>query len=182
MGANNITGFIYPDYHAFTNRKRFTNYAYTIDFGKSKVLLGVYLPEWIIDKHYGRPYERIMYVNDHERAFDIRDGIIMTSCRTVSVLLIGVALVMGGERIFAAGLDGYGLLSSKGEEVHYYPGETDHGPDATRKDAYLMHIESMTSRFLNEISHYMTRRGLEPLRIVTPTAYEGHYHDIHEYL
>ena len=74
MGANNITGFTYPDYHAFTNRRRFISYAHTIDSDRSRVLVGVYLPEWIISEYYGGPYERIMYVNDHDQAFDIRDG------------------------------------------------------------------------------------------------------------
>ncbi len=182
MGANNITGFIYPDYHAFTNRRRLINYAHTIDSSKSKVLVGVHLPGWVIEKHYEGAYERIMYVNDHDRAFDICDGIIMASCRTVSVLLIGVALVMGGERVFVAGLDGYGLLPSKDEDVHYYKGERDHGPDVANKDTYLMQAESMCSRFLDEISHYMTQQGLEPFKIVTPTTYSDHYQDIQDYL
>jgi len=182
MGANNITGFVYPDYHAFTNRKHFTRYAHTIDASKSKVLLGASLPEWIIHKHYRGSYERIMYVNDHNESFDIHDGIIMTSCRTVSVLLIGVALVMGGERVFVAGLDGYGLLLSKGRDIYHYQGERDFGSDVTKKDAYLMEVESKCSRFLDEISHYMNKHGIEPLRVVTPTAYSDHYQDIRHYL
>ena len=180
MGANNMRGLPTPDYHGFTNRKRFIQFAHTIDRAKSKVLLGAYLADWIIDRHYRGPFERIMYVNDHDRAFDVREGIITASCRTVSVLLIGVALVMGAGRVLVAGLDGYGPLLSNNEEIYHYEGQTDFGP-RNNKDAYLLETERYCSRFLNEISQYMVRNELAPFKIVTPTAYSDHYQDIRDY-
>ena len=180
MGANNISGFIYPDYHAFTNRKRLIQYAHTIDTNKSKVLLSPYLPDWAISEHYVGSYEQIMYVDDNQLPFDMQNGIIMAGCRAVSVLLIGVALVMGGQRVYVAGLDGYSRVLSSEQNTHYYGKEMQ--IDGTRSVTDFLAIERVMSRFLDEIAQCMEQQGLTPFKIVTPTSYTRHYEDITRYL
>ena len=167
LGGNNITEFVYPTYHAFTNRKRFISYAQTIDSNRSRVLLSPYLPPWIIRQHYRGKYERIMYVSDRENSFNVKNGIILAECRTVSVLLIAVALIMGAGKIWVAGLDGYGNLLNNKEPLHFYSTETDLGE--------VRAVEQYCTRFLQEISNFMLAENREPFKILTPTSYKKHY-------
>ena len=126
MGANNIGEILAPDYHAFTNRKRFAAYSSGIDPVRTRVLLSPYFTDGFIRKHYTGPYEQIMYRADNDAPFDIQNGIIQASCRTVAVLMIAVAVVMGARRIFVAGTDGYKGHLDSGRHVHFYDG--DFGP------------------------------------------------------
>ena len=107
LGSNNIGEVHAPDYHAFTNTKRFEQFAHSVDKTRSTVLLGPYLKSSVIRRHKMKNFEEIMFVNDHEALFDIEDGIIQASCRTTAVLLIAIAIVMEMERIYVAGMDGY---------------------------------------------------------------------------
>ena len=173
LGANHITPFVHPDYHAFTNRKRFVAYADTIDPDRSRVLLSPYFTEELIREHYRGPYEEIAYVADNDAAFGVRDGIILASGRTVSVLLIGVAAVMGFERILVAGLDGFsGVLEGNAVEGAMYHAQTD---VLKHEHEQYAEIDRYTRRFLAEIRDFLVRMGREPFAIVTPTAYDDHY-------
>jgi hypothetical protein len=174
LGANHVTPFMHPHYHAFTNRKRFVRYANTIDPERSRVLLSPYFPRKLVRQHYRGPYEEIAYVADNEAPFEIRDGVIQTSGRTVSVLLIGVAAVMGAERILVAGLDGFrSVLSGKGTDPEsLYHVRTD---VLKHEGEQYAEVDRETRRLLGEIDEHLVREGREPLAIVTPTAYEGHY-------
>ncbi len=171
LGANHITPFIHPDYHAFTNGKRFVRYADTIDRSHSRVLVSPYFPHKLIAEHYDGPYEEIAYVAENDAAFDVREGVIQASCRTVSVLLIGVAAVMGFGRMLVAGLDGFqGALARDGATI--YHAETD---VLKHEHEQYTEIDRYTRRFLADIQQYLAREGREPFAIVTPTAYGEHY-------
>jgi hypothetical protein len=175
LGANHITPFVHPDYHAFTNRKRFVRYAETIDSERSRVLLSPYLPLDLIAAHYSGPYEELAYVADNEAAFDVEDGVIQASCRTVSVLLIGVAAVMGARRILVAGVDGFAgaLAGGAAGEQPLYHAQT----DVLKKEAaQYAELDVYTRRFLSEIRDWLVEHGREPFAIVTPTAYADHHH------
>lgn len=183
IGANNVADFICPDYHAFTNRKRFVQFAGTIDPTRSRVLLGTYLPPVLIRAHYQGPYESIMYVNVHDRPFGIENGVIQASCRTIAVLLVAVALVMGARRIFVAGTDGYKEILARRGQIHHYADALPKDAERQQKnDAYLLDVEQANSRFLDEIAAHQRNQGLEPFRIVTPTTYQRHYQDINDFL
>jgi hypothetical protein len=174
LGANNITAFTHPDYHAFTNRKRFARYGHSIDPERSRVLLSPYFSRALIERHYRGPYEEISYVADNDARFDVSEGVIQASGRTVSVLLIGVAAVMGAERILVAGLDGFAgvLAGERPDPASVYHAETEllkeRAPEYEEIDRY-------TRRFLAEIQGYLERHGRAPFAIVTPTAYEEHH-------
>lgn len=183
LGANHITEFIHPHYHAFTNRKRFIKYAHMIDTTKSRALIGPYIPEWIIRERYKGPFEHLMYVNDPEADFDIQDGIIQADCRSVSVQLIGVAIIMGAERIYVAGLDGYQSLISKGSDLHFTRTSTRHSADSQEINVhYYIERQNETARSLRQISDYMEEHRMEPFKIITPTDYAAHYRAITNYL
>jgi hypothetical protein len=172
LGGNHITPFLHPTYHAFTNRHRFLDYARTIDPSKSRVLLSPYFQKATINEYYGGPYEEIAYVADNEAAFGIEDGIILAGCRTVAVLLIAVAIVMGAERIYVAGLDGFRRLVEEGraDDLHFTPLTS-----AARSVDHARSVMAGNERFLDEIQAYLRAHGREPFSIVTPTAYERHY-------
>lgn len=176
MGANHITGFIYPHYHAFTNRKRLLEYGGTIDSTKSKVLLAPYLTDELINQCYCGQFEYLMYLNDNDALFDIQEGIIQAGCRTVSVLLIGIAIVMGASRIFVAGLDGY--FFNNVEEPNRYYTQT----SVLSRNDELMRVQAFCTRALSEIDMYMKQHDIEPFKIITPTAYANHYCDIDMFL
>ena len=175
MGTNNITGFVLPDYHAFTNRKRFIEYAHTIDPAKSKVLLGAYFPEWLISRHWQGPYEPIMYVDDHDATFNIRSGVIQASCRTVVNLLLGVAIVMGARGpLYAAGIDGWTPQIQRGDDLSFYS-ET---WLAHENEPFFAELERLSTRFLTQINDYLIARKIGRLQILTPTVYEEFYQPI----
>ena len=176
IGANNVTDFIYPDYHAFTNRARFAKYAHTINPSKSHVLISPYMSKWFIRERYSGSYEEIMYESDDSRPFDIQDGVIMAGCQSVSVLSIGLALVMGAANIYVAGLDGYSNVLFDGRKTHFYGVESQ--KDEKRDDAEFLRRENVTRRFLEEMAQYMFLKGLEPFKIITPTSYEKYFYPL----
>jgi hypothetical protein len=161
LGANHVTPFTHPDYHAFTNRKRFATFAETVDRERSRLLLAPYIPEEFVRRHWDGDYETIAYVDDNDAPFGIDDGIVQASCRTVSVLLIAVAHVMGAREVLVAGLDGF----PDGVPEH-------HVRTAGTKDdpAHMAAVDGYTRRFLGEMREF----GV-PFWIVTPTAYEEHH-------
>jgi len=174
LGANHITPFRHPDYHAFTNRKRFIRYAETIDSGRSRVLLSPYFAPRLIRQHYRGLYEELAYVADNEAPFAIDDGIIQTSCRTVTPLLIGVAIVMGARTIRVAGLDGFPEVLEQGDPAlgASYHEETQL---LKRELAQYHEIDRYTRRFLAEIQDWLAGAGREAFAIVTPTTYDEHH-------
>ena len=123
-----------------------------------------------------------MYVNDHDRVFDIEAGIIQASCRTVGVLLIGVAIVMGAEGILVAGMDGYKNLLEEGGPIHHYDEDFLQDENQTKEGQRLLASERRNARFMAEIAEYLESRGREPFSIITPTVYQNHYRSIEEFL
>lgn len=168
LGANHITPFRHPDYHAFTNRKRFFDYASTFDPARSRLLVSPAFEDEFVRAHVPEgAYERLMYVADHDVRFDVRDGVILSGCRTVSVLLLGVAVVMGAAEILVAGLDGY---AAGGRPLY-------HAETRVLKegDRIAAEVHAYTTRFLAEIQEHLARQARAPFAIVTPTAYAEHY-------
>lgn len=182
LGANNVSEFLYPSYHCFTNRKRYIAFAGSIESSISRVLLSPYLSKSLIKRHYRGPYETLMYINDHEQEFHINDGVIQASCRTAGVLLIGVAIVMGAERIFVAGMDGYNKLIEEGKPIHHYDNDIFKNEDDNEDRQRLLKTELLNARFLTEISEYLKRLGRQPFSIITPTVHQAHFKSIEEFL
>ncbi|GFM35032.1 hypothetical protein [Desulfovibrio subterraneus] len=172
LGANNLGGLFVPDYHAFNNAKRFVSHIETVH-PDSSLLLGINLPGDLIDDYLDRPYEPLVFNDILDADFDIANGMISSNCRTISVLLAGVAVVMGARRIFIAGMDGY--LNSD-TTLHY-----DERFD-THEHALNIERHRWNERFLHQIDAWLTRRQHEGLHIITPTGHSSFYTPITEYL
>lgn len=175
MGANNLSGLFIPYYHAFNNKKRFIKYIETVS-EDSILLISEHFSEQMIREYTNRNYERLYYYDTLEEEFDIKDGVITTNCRTISVLLIGVAIVMGARRIFIAGMDGY-LHYKPGQRLLYYDEKDE------KTDIEMIRERHMwCHKFLEQIDSYLTRQGKEGIHILTPTAYRAFYKGIENYI
>lgn len=174
MGANYLGGIFKPHYHAFSNKRRFISYIDTID-KDSNILIGQYISDQMIRDYIQRDYEKIYYI-DTLSDFDIIDGIIQSNCRTISVLLFGVAIVMGAEKIFAAGMDGYMGTDVKGEILFYKEKEAKLGEDM------VIDLHKWNKKFIKQINDYFISIGKEGIHILTPTSYSEFYKGIKNYI
>jgi 4-hydroxy 2-oxovalerate aldolase len=168
LGANYLGGLYTPHYHAFNNKKRFVSYIDQVD-PESRLLLGVNFPYDMIQEYITRDYERLVFHDLMEVDFDIQNGVISASCGTISVLLVAVAVVMGAERVFVAGMDGY-LDRRKVSHNLFYEEKF----DSEEHDVNLKRHQT-NERFLRQIDDYIRRNGGEGIHIITPTTHAGFY-------
>ena len=120
-----------------------------------------------------------MYKSDNEVKFDItEDGIILGTCKSVAILMIAVAIVMGGRMIYVAGMDGYSKIIENGSSsIHYNKSRPKYNFNKEKKE-FLRHyttVEKYQKRFLREIREYQILHNKEPFKIITPTVFEEHY-------
>ncbi|MDD5006786.1 MAG: aldolase catalytic domain-containing protein [Syntrophorhabdaceae bacterium] len=174
LGANYISGFFTPHYHAFNNKKRFTDYVDTVE-KDSILMIGENIPEEMVREYTARPYETL-YFEDTLGDFGIVDGIIQSNCRTISVLLMGIAIVMGAERIFAVGLDGYIGADATGG-FHFY----DEKVEPEERDL-VIERHRFNQLFLEQIDAYLIHQGKEGIHILTPTGYKAFFKGIENYI
>lgn len=175
LGANYLGGLFTPHYHAFTNKRRFSSYVDTVD-ARSKLFIGGSITEEMIREYTDRDYERIYYIDALHHDFGIDKGVVTTNCRTVAVLLLGIAIVMGARRIFAVGMDGY-LQNKAGKVAHFYN-------EAYEKDdqKIILEMHQWCQRFLEQIDAYLISQGKEELHILTPTSYRAFYKGFENYI
>jgi 4-hydroxy 2-oxovalerate aldolase len=172
LGANYLEDLFIPHYHAFNNKKRFINY-YHYTNPRSMLMLGPNLHPKITGIEPGRDFEELIYINSNKNRFDIIDGIITSNCRTISILLIGIAIVMGAERIFAVGMDGYFI---KGSDYHFY------SEDEAEDIEIIKEKHNESYRHLMEIENYLEIQNKEGIHILTPTSYDRFFKGIDNYL
>ena len=174
LGGNYLGGLFKPHYHCFVNKRRFISYIDTVA-PESKLLIGQYITDEMIKEYTDRDYEKIYYIDVLNSDFQIKDGVIMTNCRTVSVLLAGVAIAMGAKRIFCVGMDGYIGQEHKG--FHFYS-EKDEQDD--REMVLERHF--WNQKFIEQIDEYLNNKGKEGIHILTPTSYKSFYKGIDNYI
>jgi 4-hydroxy 2-oxovalerate aldolase len=175
LGANFLSGLFIPHYHAFNNKKRFESHVETVA-PSSTLLLGVNFPEDYIREYVSRDYEPLVFRDVLHADFDIRDGVIMTSCRTISALLVGVAVVMGAKRVFVAGMDGYAHQGgAKG--ALFYNEQFD-----PKEHELNLERHNWNDRFLRQIDQYLRNHGGEGVHILTPTGHTAFYKSIENYI
>lgn len=175
LGANNLSDLFEPDYHAFTNKHRFVAYAETVS-PRSKLLIGENIPGDMIREYVTRDYESLAFIDVLDAEFGIDDGIIQANCRTVSVLLIGVAIVMGAKRLFVAGMDGY-LDKNAVTKALFYDEQIE-----PRDYDVIVDRHRWNEHFLNQIDEYVRDRHQEGIHILTPTSHQRFYKSIENYL
>jgi 4-hydroxy 2-oxovalerate aldolase len=174
LGANNLSGLFKPHYHVFNNKKRFSMYADTIAM-ESVLMVSQYFEDEFVREYTSRTYERMYYKDRLDLNFDIRDGVVQSNCRTISVLLLGVAIVMGAKRIFAAGLDGY--LTRANEGIHFYKEIAE-----LADEDMLVELHQQCLKFIGQIDQYQIKKGLEGIHILTPTDYKAFYKSVENYI
>jgi 4-hydroxy 2-oxovalerate aldolase len=174
LGANYLSGLFKPHYHAFNNKNRFVDYVDTVD-NNAVLLLGENFPEDMIREYTSRNYETL-YFNDELNDFDIIDGVIQSNCRTIAVLLMGVAIVMGANRIFAVGMDGYTGSELK-EDFHFYNEKVE-----PEEKNLVIERHRYNQHFIEQIDEYLNNIGKEGIHILTPTSYKAFYKGIENYL
>jgi len=174
IGANYLSGLFKPHYHAFNNKRRFVSYIDTVD-KESKLLLGENLAPDMIREYTSRDYE-IIYFYDELNDFGIENGVILSNCRTIAVLLMGVAIVMGADRIFAVGLDGYANFDPK-KGFHFYKER-----DEMEKEDLIIERYRYNQHFLEQIDEYLRASGKEGIHILTPTSHKTFYKGIENFI
>lgn len=174
LGMNYIGNLFIPHYHAFNNTRRFIEY---VDFvaPESRLLVGQHIPDKLTCEYTSQDYEKIYYDDILNQDFDIKNGRITTSCRTISVLLVGLAIVMGADRVFCAGMDGY--LDLDKSNFHFYDEMLEPEDAEIVKE---MHYSCL--KFLNQIDQYLSFRNKEGINILTPTSYRTFYRGIENYI
>jgi len=177
IGANFIGYLFVPDYHAFSNKKRFTNYVDTVN-PQSKILLSSSFSKDFIKKHYSREFEFIQHFPGLRKSFNIVDGVITSNCRTVSILSVVVAIVMGAKRIFIAGMDGYKQVESFTGNFHHFYKEVGETTDFE----ILMERHNWNEILLKQIEDYLVSNGKEGVSILTPTSHKNFYKSIDMFL
>lgn len=175
LGANYLGGLFKPHYHAFNNKIRFSEYAELVA-PESNLLVGQYIPQEMIQECLSKEYELLYYRDVLNADFDIIDGVIQSNCRTISVLLLGVAIVMGAKRVFAVGMDGYVGQDSQNGHLFYKERIT-----MTDKDM-VIERHRWCQRFIGQIDEYLSSVGGEGVHILTPTSYKAYYKGIDNYL
>lgn len=175
LGANFMGGLFTPHYHAFANKRRFISYVDTVK-PESKLLIGLSIPDEMIREYSDRDYKRLYHIDALDPHFDIHDGIITTNCRTIAILLLGVAIVMGAKRIFAAGMDGY-IQNTSSENMHFYKEK-----DEKENREMILQMHHWCQHFLEQIDAYLVARGKEGIHIITPTNYRVFYKGLDNYL
>ena len=175
LGANFLNHLYEPEYHAFNNKKRFTSYVDTVS-KKSKLLIGNNIPKEMIREYVDRDYEYLTFQDILDADFNIQDGIIMANCRTISVLLIAVSVVMGANRVFVAGMDGY-LNKETINNKLFYEEKFD------LKDHELnVERHRWNEKFLYQIDEFITDKTGEGVHIITPTTHSAFYKSISNYI
>ncbi len=177
IGCNYLGGLYVPHYHAFSNRRRFIDYVDSVD-SKSQLLISHSFSEELIKEYTSSEYELIHHLNQISSSFDISNGYIMNNCRTISILSIAVAIVMGARRIFIAGMDGYKHVDSyMSKTIHFYK-ESDEADDFE----ILMEKHNWNEKLLKQIDNYLIQNHQEGICILTQTSHRAFYKSIDNFI
>ena len=140
----------------------------------SRLLLSSSFDEEFIRSYTDKEFELIAHLNRVSSVFDIKAGVITSNCRTVSILLIAVAIAMGAKRIFVAGMDGYKIHEALGAGgTHFY--EESQEAESLRM---LVEKHNWNETLLDSINAYLLANGKEGLHIITPTSHKKYYSHI----
>lgn len=174
IGINNMSSVIVPDYHLWTNKKRFIEFHTSIK-SSSKLLLGCGIPAKVIRQYHKGDYQIIKYKDADRFPLKITPNMITGRFRTAGTLAIAIAHSWNPlAKIFIAGMDGYTLysqkkLQSKKEHHHCYgEGFTDDAnwEKCLRKD-----------KTVHEALTKLKNHGID-FSIITPTVFKNFYKEM----
>lgn len=171
IGINNITDFFIPEYHLWTNTKRFRNFGYKIN-KMSHLLLGAGIHLKTVREVIGQRDYTVINFTDMKPgvALGYKKGKILGFFRTAGNLAIMIAHLMGASEVNIVGMDGHTYYDYEdvkaGRETHHCYDE-DYKPfekDVCIKKDYIV------TGVLDSLRKY----GID-LKILTPTVYENFY-------
>lgn len=176
MGGNFLGGMFAPHYHGFSNRKRFMSYIEQVS-SDSNLLLSSHFEESFIRDYTDRDFEYIVHLNRIASQFEIVKGVVNSNCRSIVMLLVATAIIMGGRRIFIAGMDGYQNEENfKAKKLHFYDEEAE-----TRNFRMLQELHNWNEKLLQSVNQYLINLGREGLYIITPTSHKQFYKSIYNW-
>ena len=176
MGGNYLGGLFKPDYHGFSNRKRFMTYIEQVA-PESKLLVSSDFDEGFVRDYTDRAFESIAHLNRISSTFDIQDGIITSNCRSIGLLLVATAIVMGAKRIFIAGMDGYKSKENfRTNKLHFYEEAVE-----TKNFRMLLELHNWNEKLLGSINDYLANQGKDGLYLITPTSHKQYYKSIYNW-
>lgn len=170
IGINNMTSYIVPKYHLWTNRKRWSEFGSNIN-KRSILIFGEGIPQKNIREHYQGSYIRLNYVDKPKTKINYKNDIIFGHFRTAGCLAIVLANIMGAKEILVIGMDGYTLynkrsLNQEKASHHIYgKGYTD---DSSWEEC--LKKDNQVKDALDDIK----ASGID-FKILTPTVFKEHY-------
>ncbi len=171
IGINNITKFFMPDYHLWTNTKRFRTFGKNI-YPESELLLGAGIHLKTIIEVLGPVGYTLINFTDMKEGVPIgySKGKILGFFRTAGCLAIMIAHLMGAKDVSIVGMDGhtfYNYEDIKSGEKSHHCYEEDYKPFT--KEICIKKDQVVTG-VLSSLKNY----GID-LKILTPTIYEEFY-------
>lgn len=171
IGINNITGLFIPDYHLWTNTKRFRT------FGKnfcpeSELLLGAGIHLKTIREVLGPVNYTLINFTDMKEGVPIgyKKGKIYGFFRTAGNLAIMIAHLMGAKKIDIVGMDGHTFHNYEDVKA----GRKPHHCYVENYEPYSQDICIKKDKITNGVLSNLREYGID-FRIITPTIYEGFY-------
>lgn len=172
IGSNNIAELLAPDYHLFTNKLRFAQYAKHVRLTHSRLMVAGFFEPSFVHEHVFCSWDFVPIRSGAEvEAPFIENDTIQIQYLDVSIVAIGVAILMGANQVFVAGLDGFNPGMDAGS-FHFYK-ETAQPED----QALLIERHRNVSTELERVTAYLGRQNIE-LSLITPTSHHQSYRGI----
>jgi len=171
IGINNMASVVTPNYHLWTNKKRYKEYGSCVDT-KSALLVGPKFSRKLVRLHYSGRYLTIQYKDGPKYETKLmKNGMIYGHFRTAGSLSIMLAHNMGASRISIVGMDGY-TLHRKKDVVGNQKNQHCYGSGFTDGATWSECIEkdNIVYNVLKEIKS----AGVE-FSILTPTVFDEFY-------
>ncbi len=170
IGINNMTSILVPDFHLWTNNKRYRDFGGSIN-PKSRILLGNGIVKKQIRK-FGHSPTIINYEDRPGCNVKISKHVISGYFRTAGCLAIALASYMGAGKILVAGMDGYTFIdkstldANQGAQHVYGEGHTDNNDweECVKKDEIVRDA-------LRDL------RKVVKFEIITPTVFKDFYNE-----
>jgi hypothetical protein len=172
IGVNNITNFFIPNYHLWTNTKRFRTFGKNIH-KKSEVLLSAGIHLKTVREVIGNREYTVINFTDMKEGVPIgyKDGKIYGFYRTAGNLAIMIAHLMGAKNIYISGMDGH--MFHKYKDVK--SGEKLHHCYAENYEPFPKEICIKKDKITNNVLSSLREYGIN-FSIITPTIY-GEFYD-----
>lgn len=171
IGINNIMDFFVPQYHLWTNTKRFRNFGSKIN-KNSQILLGAGIHLKTIKETIGSREYTVINFTDMKEGVPIgyRKGKIFGFYRTAGNLSIMISHLMGATKVNIVGMDGHTFYNY--EDVR--SGKKPHHCYNENYQPFSPEIRIKKDKVVTRVLTNLRNAGID-LNIITPTVYGGFY-------